>query len=355
MAKSSFAVFLALLILTANILPCTTFCVRTKDEVFVGHNYDYDTGVGLLITNKRGVAKVSTTEDDGNPARWISKYGSVTFNQFGRENPNGGMNEKGLVVELMWLSDTEYPKEGKEPTIDLLEWIQYQLDTASTVAAALKNAAALRVDPQLPGIKLHYLVADATGNAAVVEYLGGRLIVRTGPELPKPILTNNTYDSSLAALKATPLDKAKSDGSFDRFIRAAHGLDAYDGKDPIKYSFSVLDNVRSEHFTSDDDTVWSVVYDQRSGVIHFKTQTNAAERIVDARKLDYSCGTPPRIFDINSKDAGDVTAQFTLYSRKANRDLLDAAFNGSSMLKFVPAALRDAAASYPEEFKCVKK
>jgi choloylglycine hydrolase len=34
---------------------------------------------------------------DGKTISWISKYGSITFNQYGREFPTGGMNEKGLV------------------------------------------------------------------------------------------------------------------------------------------------------------------------------------------------------------------------------------------------------------------
>ena len=37
----------------------------------------------------------------GTPASWVSKYGSVTFNQYGRELPTGGMNEAGLVVETI--------------------------------------------------------------------------------------------------------------------------------------------------------------------------------------------------------------------------------------------------------------
>ena len=68
------------------------------------------------------------------PASWVSRYGSVTFNQYGREFPNGGMNEAGLVVELMWLDDTTYPATDGRPALDCLEWIQYQLDTAATLS-----------------------------------------------------------------------------------------------------------------------------------------------------------------------------------------------------------------------------
>ena len=105
--------FLLSLVLLPCLLPfesyaCTTFCLKNKSEVLFGKNYDWMIGDGLVFVNKRGVAKVSS--EDGNPAKWISKFGSVTFNQYGWESPSGGMNEAGLVIELMWLDDTQYPK-----------------------------------------------------------------------------------------------------------------------------------------------------------------------------------------------------------------------------------------------------
>jgi len=72
--------------------------VRSKGRVLFGRNYDWNFGDGLIFVNKRGVAKTSSGSESPNPAKWISRYGSVTFNQYGRENPTGGMNEAGLVV-----------------------------------------------------------------------------------------------------------------------------------------------------------------------------------------------------------------------------------------------------------------
>ena len=80
-------------------LACTTFCLRGSGEVLFGRNYDFTIGDALIFVNKRGLSKTATDGDDRNPAKWIAKYGSVTFNQFGRENPTGGMNEMGLVAE----------------------------------------------------------------------------------------------------------------------------------------------------------------------------------------------------------------------------------------------------------------
>ena len=43
------------------------------------------------------------------------------------------MNEKGLVVELMWLDGTTYPQPDERPSVGVLQWIQYQLDNYSTI------------------------------------------------------------------------------------------------------------------------------------------------------------------------------------------------------------------------------
>src|SRR4051812_40275203 len=138
--KKSLLVTLSILslagLLVNRALACTTFCLKNEGEVLSGGNYDWTIGDGLVFVNKRGVAKRATVEESGNPARWVSQYASVTFNQYGRENPTGGMNEAGLVVEVMWLAETEYPKEGPRPTVGSQEWVQYELDTSATVEEA---------------------------------------------------------------------------------------------------------------------------------------------------------------------------------------------------------------------------
>src|SRR6266480_4947928 len=157
--KRIFPINLLLLVACLSIneaLACTTFCLKNKNEVLFGKNYDWMIGDGLIFVNKRGLAKMAGSEDSPNPAKWISKYGSVTFNQYGRENPTGGMNEAGLVVEQMWLDETEYPRDAALPTIDTQEWIQYLLDTSATAAEAVRNATHVRI---LSDVKVHYLVS----------------------------------------------------------------------------------------------------------------------------------------------------------------------------------------------------
>src|SRR5918992_1645573 len=213
---------LVLLCLSFNqTFACTTFCLKKNGEVLFGKNYDWMVGDGLVFVNKRGVSKTASLEGT-NPARWVSRYGSVTFNQYGRENPSGGLNEAGLVIELMWLDETQYPAQDSRPALDVLEWIQYQLDTAATVAEVIENSEKVRISSL---VRLHYLVNDKAGNSATIEFLNGKLVAHHGANLPFSTLTNDTYEKSLKYSKTMALERAHGNGSLERFARAARKAD----------------------------------------------------------------------------------------------------------------------------------
>ena len=333
-------------------LACTTFCLKNRGEILFGKNYDWMVGDGLVFVNKRGVAKVASPENDedsSNPAKWVSKYGSLTFNQYGRENPSGGMNEAGLAIELMWLDDSQYPKRDARPTVGVLEWIQYQLDTSTSVAEVIRNSGRVRISSE---VKLHYLVNDKAGNTATIEFLNGQLVAHSGARLPVSTLTNDTYTKSLAYLRTASVDRTKTNSSLDRFVRAARRTREFDqqsksGTEAVNYAFEILSNVAQPGYTQ-----WSIVYDLKRGLIHFRTLQSPQVRVIDTKAFDYSCGTSVKIFDMISNQSGDVTSQFTDYTRKANRDLIERSFGGTDFLKSVPALIKDQLASYPEQFVC---
>jgi penicillin V acylase-like amidase (Ntn superfamily) len=345
----AFLLFAMCAALVSDAFACTTFCLKSKGEMLFGRNYDWAIGDGLVIVNKRGVQKVSTTSGDSNTAKWTSKYGSVTFNQYGRENPMGGMNEAGLVVELMWLDETEYPKADSRPAIDVLEWVQRNLDTAATVEEVLKNSENVRIKSQ---VKIHYLINDKNGNSATVEFLNGQMVAHAGDKLPFSALANDTYSKSLDYLKTATSEKVKTSSSFDRFTRAAEKTKEFEAKpksekEAVAYAFEVLNDVAQKGCTQ-----WSIVYDQKRGKIYFRTKDSPTIKSLDTKTFDYSCATTVKIFDINSKDSGDVTTKFTDYTQKANRDLLGRSFAGTEFLKGIPAPIIDGLAAYPENFAC---
>ena len=103
------------LMYAAQLEACTTFVLRSESQLLYGRSLDWLSGVGMVVVNKRDVARTALISPPGPPARWVSRYGSVTFNQVGRGLPYGGMNEVGLVVENMWLEETEYPEAAGRP------------------------------------------------------------------------------------------------------------------------------------------------------------------------------------------------------------------------------------------------
>lgn len=343
----SFLVFA--LLLSHVSFACTTFCLRHNGEVLFGKNYDWMVGDGLILVNKRGVEKSAVSAGGPNPARWVSQYGSVTFNQYGRENPSGGLNEAGLVIELMWHADAQYPKADARPIVGTLEWIQFQLDSSCTVAEVINNSEKVRIASEIP---LHYLVSDKAGNTATIEFLNGKLLAHVGKNLPISALTNDSYDRSVKYAVATSIERARTSSSLDRFARAAQKTADFERQpkteqEAVNYAFEILSNVAQPGYTQ-----WSIVYDQKRGKIYFRTLQSPPIKMIDAATFDYSCASAVKMFDANSKESGEVTVKFADYTRSANRSLIERSFEGTDFLKRVPAHERDAAASYPETFPC---
>ena len=342
--------FLGLVFLLGHVsFACTTFCLKHNGEVLFGKNYDWMVGEGLVLVNKRGVEKSAVSEGRPNPARWVSQYGSVTFNQYGRENPSGGMNETGLVIELMWHADAQYPKADTRPIVGTLEWIQYQLDNSCTVAEVIENSEKVRIASEIP---LHYLVSDKAGNAATIEFLNGKLWAHVGKTLTVSALTNDSYEKSVKYAAATPFERARTNSSLDRFARAAQRTAEFERQsqteqDAVNYAFAILSNVAQPGYTQ-----WSIVYDQKRGKIYFRTLQSPQIKMIDTAAFDYTCASAVKMFDANSKESGEVTLKFAEYTRSANRSLIERSFEGTEFLKRVPAQEKDAAASYPETFPC---
>lgn len=329
-------------------VPCTTFCVRGPEGLVFGRNYDYAFGDGMVLVNARGVAKVSVLER--NAARWTSKYGSVTFNQYGRDNPMGGVNERGFVVELMELQETKYPAPDSRPQLGTLEWIQYVLDNYGSVGEALAGAKRIRIGTEAP---VHFLLADRSGDVAVVEFLNGRMMVRQGNTLPTRVLANTTYDEDVEyAAKATgdgsPLPRGL-EGSHERFARASRAVKAYEAKpegSAVDRSFGILDEVAQPGHTQ-----WQVVYDLDRATIHYRTTTNRERRQIAYTAFDYTCQSAGAMLDVDT-GRGDVTKGFMPYVAEANESQVVRAFLKSPQMGMSAQAARAEAQRIESTRRC---
>jgi penicillin V acylase-like amidase (Ntn superfamily) len=327
---------------------CTTFCLKRGPQAVFGKNYDWSVGDGLVTVNKRGVAKTAAMPPQEKPARWVSRYGSVTFNQYGREFPSGGMNEAGLAVELMWLDETRYPGPDGRPVLGCLEWIQYQLDNFATVDEVVKNAGRLRISSSA---RVHYLACDKGGSCAAVEFLEGRPVVHTGASLPARALANHSYEDSLRFREQSRGDASalRGSGSLQRFARASQRVEDYAARgaaDPVRYAFETLDAVAQGSYTR-----WSIVYDLRAGRVHWRTRENRKVRSVALSAFDLSCGSPVKLLGIDEGE-GDVARRFADYTLEANRRLVASAVRQTAFLADTPPEEIAAWAGHPERTSC---
>jgi choloylglycine hydrolase len=343
-------------------VPCSTFTLTTDGHFVYGRNLDWHVDSGLIVVNQRNVTKkalilpTGTRKTDG--LEWTSKYGSVTFNGLGREFPNGGMNEAGLVVDIMWLNETEYPKADARREVGVLQWGQYLLDTCATVDDVLASLGTVRISED--GIPpQHYLIADRNRNTLVVDFLDGEARTYTGKDLPYAVLTNSPYDQSVQFALGfqgfggeKPLPR--TDDSLGRFVRIADAVKKFAVKDidTVEYSFDILHDVNAGYELDQHSTVWSVVYDITNLRVHFRTNRNRSIRKIDLQGLDFSNGGPVRVWNVLNGKNGDMTKKSIPYSKEMNRQTVVKQLTNPSVAKGVGdmREMIDSISVYPEEF-----
>ncbi|MGZ8539525.1 MAG: linear amide C-N hydrolase [Chitinophagaceae bacterium] len=325
---------------------CTTFFIHHNGRMVFGRNYDWMADAGMVCTNQRGLFKTSMKNNDGKTVSWTSQYGSISFNQYGKEFPTGGMNEKGLVVELMWLEGTVYPKPDDRPAIGVLQWIQYQLDNCASIEEVIASDKKIRIISN--GTPLHYLVADAKGDAATIEFLEGKMVVHKGNDLVLPVLTNDTYDRSV---KSNARGETTGNNSLERFSTACKMIQEYKAgageKNLVDQSFDILSNV-----SQGDYTKWSIVYDITGKKIYFKTQKFQQLRSLDFYSFDFSCNKVSKVIDMNGAQNGDISNSFTDYSEEINHSLLESSLAQSNPQIVLTSEEKKATTAYPDTIHC---
>ena len=326
---------------------CTTFFINKNGQMVFGRNYDWVTDAGIVCTNLKGLSKISMKTENGETIGWVSKYGSITFNQYGKEFPTGGMNEKGLVVELMWLDETKYPAADNRPAIGVLQWIQYQLDNCITIDEIIETDKKLRVSPT-GTTPLHYLVADANGKVATIEFLNGKMVVHKGSNLSFPVLTNNTYDESVRSVKNS---SSNGNNSLERFGEACKMIQQLNTKNTTKpltdYAFDILEEVAQGDFTK-----WSIVYDITNKTIQFRTNRFKQIKTISFSAFDFNCSSTAKVWDMNQKAIGSVNNLFQNFNTDINKRIVETAAKESESHVFISQKNIEALWQYASKIKC---
>lgn len=126
---------------SGSVFACTRILyVGEQNMVATGRNMDWkeDMKSDLWIF-PRGMERNGLAGP--NSLNWESRYGSVITSGYGAGSTDG-MNEKGLVANLLFLVETDYGKpSGNEKVLALSLWLQYFLDNYATVSEAVSRPA----------------------------------------------------------------------------------------------------------------------------------------------------------------------------------------------------------------------
>ena len=279
-----------------------------KDMVITGRTMDWkeDTRSNIWIF-PRGMERNGEVGKD--PMRWKSKYGSVVTSAYDICSTDG-MNEKGLVANLLWLAESSYPQwNGEKPALSIAAWVQYMLDNFATVSEAVseieKNTFDVVSDMMPDGTRmatLHLSISDATGDNAIFEYIDGKLNIHHNRSYQ--VMTNSpVFDQQLAlddywkTIGGTTFLPGTNRAA-DRFVRASFYINAIpkteDTRTTLASVFSVIRNTSVPFGISTPDqpnissTRWRTVSDQKDKVYYFESTLYPNVFWVDFKDVDFS-------------------------------------------------------------------
>lgn len=312
---------------------CTRVVYQGKDNtVLTGRTMDWkeDTRSNLWIF-PRGMQR--NGEIGKNPLEWTSKYGSVITSAYDICSTDG-MNEKGLVANLLWLAESEYPQwDGKKPGLSIAAWVQYMLDNFATVDEAVafteKGTFEVVSDMMPDGTRLatlHLSISDADGDNAIFEYVNGKLNIHHSKSYQ--VMTNSpVFDQQLALddywknIGGTTFLPGTNRAA-DRFVRASFYINAIPKVDDTRVAvasvFSVIRNtsvplgITTPDQPNISSTRWRTLSDQKNKVYYYESTIYPNVFWVDFKDVDFSAGAPVRMLDLVSGKtyAGNTAGQF---------------------------------------------
>ena len=286
---------------------------RTMDWPYSFNSHLYAIPRGLTQDGAGGV----------NSLTWTGKYGTIEV--AGTTAPDGpidgafdGMNETGLVANLLYLGEADFgpPPTDNRPRLSFAAWVQYVLTMFSTVnevVDAFSNPAIyivpINFGPNASAAPtVHLSVNDASGDSAIFEYLDGKVVVHHGRQYQ--VMTNSpTYDEQLA-LNAQWEDQDRNKNlpgsiqSADRFVRASYYLSKLpqttDERQAVAGVLSVIRNVSVPWGVGDPQhpnlspTYWRSVADSTNKVYYFESTLSPNIVWVNLNNLNLGPGSGVR-------------------------------------------------------------
>ena len=259
---------------------CTSFQAKNAsgEGYLYGRNYDYFKNPTMVTVShpKKGYASIACSDMshfgyslEKLPDAFMKKLSCLAAIYA----PVDGINEKGLCTSIMALpkqaSQQDTDKHDVGTTIIMRLW----LDRCATVdeALALLETVDVRHDAAV-GSGYHYMVADAQGNCAVVEFDkedGWKtMVVRKEESQNSMLVTNHLLSEKYYTTEPDPAVGNPHSRSWWRYETAGNYLQEHDGILSLEEVQECLSKVHWKDLVWDngmvEDTQFSNVYDQQA-------------------------------------------------------------------------------------------
>lgn len=260
---------------------------------------------------------------------WTSRFGSVAVSFYGVATVDG-MNEKGLVANVLYLAESDYGRSAAgRPDMSIGGWGQYVLDSYATVAEAV---AELEKQPFTisapilpngdPGVG-HLAISDPSGDSAIFEYVGGKLTIHHGRDYA--VMTNSPpFDDQLALTAywqqiGGDLMLPGTIRASDRFVRTSFYINAIPkdltGTRAVAAVFSVIRNASAPlGITTPGEpnvasTIWRTVHDHKDRVMYFDSATSPTVFWVPLDRVEFAAGGAVKRLPLKGGEtySGDAT------------------------------------------------
>jgi choloylglycine hydrolase len=301
-----------LLGLSAAVWPCTDVLVTREPCVVSARTMDWGGSMfSKVVIRPRGMSRTAVGCPAGvQPLTWTSQYGSVTTRAFVDASTTDGLNERGLSASTLTLSVSTYAEAPSRPAVTPAQWAQVFLDTCGTVAEAVAEAEDFDVVPLhiplAPDTKVHLVLRDATGDAALLEYLEGKLVLHH--PLPSPAVTNDPPYTEMLARIAPALAEPPPPMplGFDPVSRCARASlwarrlpSARSPEQAAAYAFDVIQTVCRPPGDR-AVTLWTGVRDHTNLTFCYRTQNDPQVVTLRLADLDLSAGQPEQSLDMRA-------------------------------------------------------
>ena len=258
---------------------CTSFQAMKTDGTgfWYGRNYDFFKNPTMVTVSRprKGYASIAVSDMshfgyslEKLPEDFVSSLSCLASIYA----PVDGMNEKGLCTSIMALPKQASQQETEKPNVGTTIIMRLWLDRCATVGEALDLLATVDVRHDAAvGSGYHYMVADAAGDCAVVEFDkedGWKtMIVRKDPEAKYMLVTNHLLSEKYYTTEPDPAVGNPHSKSWWRYETAGAFLAGHDGTLTFDEAQECLALVHWKDLVWDngmvEDTQYSNVYDQK--------------------------------------------------------------------------------------------